>query len=132
MLRSLLTERLSKRPQPGNAPPCGFTRFGPGSLAGSALSIDKLAQTLSRMVGRTVNKSDLSGTFDVNLNYTRDESQLPTIDSPHSPPPMPPALDPSNSSLFTALQEQLGLKLEPQRGPVEIFVIDRAEKPSQN
>ena len=46
--------------------------------------------------------------------------------------PRPPVSDATRPSNFTALQEQLGLKLESQKGPVEIFVIDRAEKPSQN
>jgi uncharacterized protein (TIGR03435 family) len=43
-----------------------------------------------------------------------------------------PVADPSGPSLFTALEEQLGLRLDSQRGPVEMFVIERIERPSEN
>jgi uncharacterized protein (TIGR03435 family) len=52
-------------------------------------------------------------------------------DPPPGAPPLP-AIDPNGPSLFTALQEQLGLKLEPTRAPVNVLVIDRAEQPTDD
>jgi uncharacterized protein (TIGR03435 family) len=73
----------------------------------------------------TVNKTGLTGKYDFDLNFAQDESQyggeLPKApDDTQSPP------------LFTAVQEQLGLKLEATRGMVSAMIVDRAEKPSSN
>jgi uncharacterized protein (TIGR03435 family) len=62
-------------------------------------------------------QNGLTGHFDFRAQFTPTDGQAP--DSP-------------NPSLFTALQEQLGLKLEGQKGPVEIFVIDSSQKPPEN
>lgn len=74
-------------------------------------------------------KTGLSGTFDFTLNWTPDESQFagmgirvpPPVDNPNAPP-----------GLFTAIEEQLGLRLEPQKIPSEVLVIDHVERPSEN
>jgi bla regulator protein blaR1 len=80
--------------------------------------------------GRTViDKTGLTGKYDMVLQWTPDESQA-IRPGPDAPPASPS--DSALPSIFTALQEQLGLKLESQKGPVQIFVIDRAEKPSEN
>jgi uncharacterized protein (TIGR03435 family) len=65
-----------------------------------------------------VDKTALQGDFAFELEWTPDPSPAPADDS--------------GPSIFTALQEQLGLKLEPQKGPVEILVIDHVERPSEN
>ncbi|MGH9242368.1 MAG: TIGR03435 family protein [Vicinamibacterales bacterium] len=100
---------------------CGI-RQAPGRyLQGGAMLIE-FTPILSRMVGRPVfERTGLGGSWDFLLTYTPDAlintGQLPPADSPN---------------LFTALQEQLGLKLEATSGPVEMFVIDRLEPPSEN
>ena len=83
------------------------------------ISMAQFAGTLSRIpqVDRPVlNATGLKGLFDLALDYATDDTST----------------DSAGPSIFTALQEQLGLKLEPARGPVEILVVDHAERPSQN
>jgi uncharacterized protein (TIGR03435 family) len=91
----------------------------------------ELARGLSLLVGWTViDKTGLTAKYDYTVEFTPDESvALPT--APGVPPVAVPA-DSSKPTLFTALQEQLGWKLESQNGPLEVFVVDRAEKPSEN
>jgi len=76
-----------------------------------------------------VDKTGLAGNFDFSLTWTPDESQFTSMGI-HVPPPM----DNPNASpgLFTALQEQLGLKLEPGKTSAEVLVIDHVERPSEN
>ena len=86
------------------------------------------ATTLSGFVGRpVVDRTGLNGGFDFNLTWTPEQT-------PQGPRPLgapePPPVDPNGPSLFTALREQLGLKLESTKGPVDVLVIDRAEKPA--
>jgi uncharacterized protein (TIGR03435 family) len=87
------------------------------------------AANLSGLVGHLiVDRTGLNGTFDLTLHYTPDVGQAgvqPRNDASASDPSAPP-------SIFAALQEQLGLKLESQTGPVDVLVVDRAEEPSPN
>jgi uncharacterized protein (TIGR03435 family) len=75
-----------------------------------------------------VDQTGLAGNFDVDLTWTPDQLRPP---SPVGAPALPP-IDPNGPSIFTALQEQLGLKLDAQRGLVDVLVIDRVEKPTEN
>ncbi len=80
--------------------------------------IASLAFTLSDILGRTVvDKTGLTGNYDIDLKWTPDDQE----GAPDAGP-----------TLFTALVEQLGLKLVPARGPVDTFVIDHVERPSEN
>jgi uncharacterized protein (TIGR03435 family) len=95
------------------------------------------ADLLSRQreVGRlVVNQTGLKGNYDFTLNWTPDASQGQMLSLPGGGPPgdVAPPLDASGPTIFTALQEQLGLKLESQKGPVDTIVIDHMEKPSEN
>jgi uncharacterized protein (TIGR03435 family) len=82
-------------------------------------AMDQLARQLSNTAGRPViNKTALNGTYDYTLDWMPADSA--------------PSPDSNVVSIFTAVQEQLGLKLEPAKGPVDTLVIDRAEKPSEN
>jgi uncharacterized protein (TIGR03435 family) len=95
-------------------------------LTAKSEPLPHFADVLSRLVDRpVVDKTGVSGVFDFALEYSRDDGRpvhRPDDNSIDVPP-----------SIFTALQEKLGLKLEPKKGPVEILVIDAAEKvPTEN
>jgi uncharacterized protein (TIGR03435 family) len=75
-----------------------------------------------------VDKTGLIGEFDFTLKWTPDESQLNGMGFRVPVPEGTTALP----GLFTAIQEQLGLKLEPQKVPSEVLVIDHVERPSEN
>lgn len=85
---------------------------------------------LQSELGRSVvDRTGLTGEFDFTLDWVRDEAQHRLADLETD---APAAAGGEGPSFFTALQEQLGLKLEPAKGPVEILVIDRAERASEN
>ncbi len=80
------------------------------------ISMKMLAATLSGYVGDPVqDMTGLTGMYDLKLEFTSDQNP-----------------DAAGPSVFTAVQEQLGLKLEARKAPLEVLVIDRAEKPSEN
>jgi uncharacterized protein (TIGR03435 family) len=121
-------------PQPGAPMPCGI-RIGMGNMAVGGATSSQLANSLSMFVGRTVlDRTGLTGTFDFNLTWTPDQMPQRAAGTAADQPPRINGvdIDPNGPSIFTAVQEQLGLKLESQRGPVEMLVIDRAEHPVEN
>jgi len=108
--------------EPGQGPPCS-TGGSPGTFVGNDITMTMLADSLSESIRRAdtvdrivVDRTGLTGNFDVRLEWTVDE--LSTVSQ--------------GASIFTALQEQLGLKLEPSRGQVDVLVVDRAEKPTSD
>jgi uncharacterized protein (TIGR03435 family) len=85
-----------------------------GKVTGNGISLDTFARNLSGGTGRyVINKTGLTGSYDLELEFTPDQSP-----------------DTTGPSLFTAMQEQLGLKLDSQRAPIEVLVIDRLERPA--
>ncbi|HEY3827229.1 MAG TPA: TIGR03435 family protein [Bryobacteraceae bacterium] len=89
----------------------------------------RMTQLLSTTLGRpVVDRTGLTGLYDLSLQWDDAPGRdgvLPGLDAAV-------AADPEHGSIFTAIQEQLGLRLEPQRAEVEVIVIDRIEKPSAN
>ncbi|HEY3042580.1 MAG TPA: TIGR03435 family protein [Vicinamibacterales bacterium] len=110
-------------PTPGQAPPCdGMT--GNGTFSVDSARPSQLANYLSAYLEkRVVDQTGLTGLFNAHLTWTPDQT-------PQRPDSDLPPIDPNGLSIFTAVQEQLGLKLESQKGPVDVLVIDSVEKPS--
>lgn len=112
---------------------CGGISEGFGRMSLNAMPIPVFLQYLAPKVNRVmVDRTGLSGNFDIELQWTPDN--LPPR-APGTPADQPirvngESIDPNGPSLFTALQEQLGLKLDATRAPVEVLVIDRLERPS--
>lgn len=99
------------------------TRGRPGELVATRITMAGLAGVLSRTVGRMVqDRTGLDGVYNITLRSTN-EVQGP--DRLGRPP-----VDPDAPSIGTALEEQLGLKLESGRGPVEFLIVDRVERPT--
>jgi uncharacterized protein (TIGR03435 family) len=102
---------------PSKRPVCGSRPTGPNEISSGAFTMEQLAMQLSRPVGRPViNNTGLPGGFDYDLRWAPEQA----------------APDAGAPSIFTALEEQLGLKLVPARGPVQVLVIDSVSQPTSN
>jgi uncharacterized protein (TIGR03435 family) len=127
--QSLATCDRSGPPPPGTPPPqpppaldgvelpaCG-TNTGQGVLRAAGIQLEAFTRNMAGAAGRIiVDKTGLTGTFDVVLRFNPDANDT----SSNLP------------SLFAAVQEQLGLKLDPQTAPADVLVIDRVERPTEN
>ena len=104
--------------------------MGRGVINGQSMGMDMLTGQLAMSLGRNVvDRTGLKGKYEIKLEWTQEEGPgRGPGDGPEAAPPP----DTAGPSLFTALQEQLGLKLESSKGPVEIIIIDRVEKPTEN
>ena len=117
------------KPEDRSAPPmslddmkksCG-AMFGIGTIDSGGMTMDQLANGLRGRAsdGLVINRTGLEGFYSVNLRYS-----IPTSDPIAQPDDAP--------SIFTAVQEQLGLKLVPEKTKVKIFVVDHIERPTPN
>ena len=106
----------------------------PGSVDVQGGILDEFSKLLLVVLDRPViNKTEITGRFDLRIEFSRDGTKLASMPLLRDGSPAP-ASDYSTDapSIFVAIQEQLGLKLEPAKGPVEMFVIDHVAKPTGN
>ena len=150
MLQSMLEERFALRvhreTQPRPVYVLTVAKGGPklnareqgGStnvrVTGNSISVERgelarMTQLLSTALGRPViDRTSLSGLYDFSLQW--DDAPLRQGGVPGLDAPGAPGTD--HGSIFTAIQDQLGLRLEPQRVSIEVIVVDGIERPSQN
>jgi uncharacterized protein (TIGR03435 family) len=135
------TPPTAQGPGPKFGPGSRGMRMSPGNLEAYSVPLSFLVQNLSQQLGRTVtDQTGLKGTYDFKLSWTPDQAMAASAFGGPGPGPgplppdvkAPPPPDPNGPTLFTAVQEQLGLKLDSTKGPVDIIVVDHAEKPSEN
>jgi uncharacterized protein (TIGR03435 family) len=118
-----------------NAPPCGSTIFGPGRLRAHGVPINMLAQSLANLPAITSfnrpvsNLTKLEGFYDFDFRWT---NEFGRGGPPPSGGPSAAANPGDEPALFTALQEQLGLKLNSQRATLDVLVIDSIDRPAEN
>ena len=124
--------RTFGRATPGTPPPLDLMRCGvrmlPGTLTAGGVTMTEFTTRLSQLTGRPVeNKTGLTGNYDIQLDFFHELA----------PPNPRDAIEPVDAdrrdvepSLFGALQEQLGLRLDPRRGPVDLLIISRVERPT--
>ena len=98
-------------------------------MRGRDIPLTALWRFVSQQAGRAiVDRSALTGNYDFDLTWTPDRFAnlaTPAVVNGNT-------IDPNGPSLFTALREQLGLELDPQRGPVDVLVIERIDRPTEN
>ena len=118
LVQAYLLEVASKGPKLRAAETLeSATRNAPGLIDATTITMDRFAEVLSRQTDLPVlNRTGLQGAFDLKLQWTPDSAAATDTGPP----------------IFTAIQQQLGLRLRSRKTPVEVLVIDHAEKPSEN
>jgi len=120
----------------GEKPTCGMSnqRNGPNQvIVAGATTLEALGRALAAPLGGVtiVDKTGNTDKFNMVLEFVRDENTPGPRVLRELPPPEPSDI-PRSQTIFTAVEEQLGLKLEPARAPRDFIVIDRVERPSPN
>ena len=118
-------------PVPGDLP-CGRQLLNAFAIRSTAMPMSQLANLLSARLDRTVHdQTGLIGTFALDLQWRPDQPATTAAGSDISTNPNS-AADHLPTSIFTAMQEQLGLKLKPAKGSIEVIIVDHAEQPTTN
>jgi bla regulator protein blaR1 len=120
--------KMKARTAGDDGPPTSLL-FRGANVPGRNATMAMLAGGLQKLVldRPVIDKTGLTGNYDFDLSWRPDGTQFGGRGGT-----LPAASDPDRADIFTALQEQLGLKLEAQKGPGEVVVVDKAEKPSEN
>ena len=123
--------KLTRSEDPSPIP--SLIRRGPGNLPARNVTMEEFAGNLqSAILDRPViDQTGIKGRYDFHLQWTPDETPSASPAGPGAPP-KPPDGPEAQPDLFTAIQQQLGLKLESGRAQVDVLVIDKVEKPSEN
>ena len=117
----------------GGLPSCRRLLGNPGRLSGRSVPLALLTTRLSESTRRVViDRTGLAGLFDIDLQWGLTEAEHGALLQQIPAGITPPAFDPSRPSLFTALEEQLGLRLESTTGPVDVIVIESIARPTAN
>lgn len=117
-----LTSGRPATARPGRGPDCSFGG-GPGRLHGNAVSLEMFSRVLGRRLSRpVVDRTGLTGSFDLDLRYRAEPSGPPAGTDPSA--------DADAPSIFTALQEQLGLRVVNGRALVDVLIVDALERPT--
>jgi uncharacterized protein (TIGR03435 family) len=106
----------------------------PASAEAQGATLDEFSKMLLAVLDRPViDKTGITGRFDIRVEFSREGTKMAGMPLLQPNDGRPPAVDPTGPpSIFTALQEELGLRLESGKGPVETLVIDHIERPSEN
>jgi uncharacterized protein (TIGR03435 family) len=125
-------EQINEQSRADSPPRCGLTTTGgPRRLSGCGSTIGDVASLLPMYAGRmVVDRTGLTGLFDFELRFA--DMLIPGAGPGGGPTFAIESAGPDAPSFFTALEEQLGLKLEAQTAPVEVLVIDHVERPTPN
>ncbi|HEX3875767.1 MAG TPA: TIGR03435 family protein [Bryobacteraceae bacterium] len=131
---SCVERDFERAPKPDSPTPkyCGSSQWSPQSLTGNAITMQQFTTMLGNVLQRPViDETGFTAKFDVHLSWIPDQA-TPGLLAPGMSPPALPTPDDSGPTIFNALAEYLGLKLRAEKGPVDILVIDHAERPSAN
>jgi len=122
---------LSPAPASGERSACGFLPGGVGRIIGNGLDMAAIVGTLAPSQRLSIiDQTGLQGRFDIDVTYTPEPFSAVALTQRGAAPMA--GVDPNGPSIFEALREQLGLKLEPRKMPVPVLVIDHIEPLNEN